>query len=261
MVRQRMSMEQQVQNLNLRASEALQKARKTAIMMAMRNRPQLTIDPLWEKLQSLGLSPEDLATPGGGAKSAQARATEERKRVSAEGSVAKRQKVEEDVAAECGVAEAVDPISDKSGTLDQLSLVSLRDTLLPGLGEATLSAPNLRSIKDREHASKSGLLRYLEFCTGLSGDFALVGKLRCMVQLQTFCKDRSVARGRRGIGLEVPCHWPTCGVYEILGDGYLADGGLEIRQRFCGETIKVAKDPLSQVGPSLPVWFVQGIRA
>ena len=92
MPRAKGSAEEIVANLNLRATEALHKARRATIIEAMKSRPQLVIDPLYEKLQSLGLPLETLGNvKDDGPKSRQAQAVEARKQARQDEQYVKRQ--------------------------------------------------------------------------------------------------------------------------------------------------------------------------
>lgn len=246
MPRAKIDMELQVRNLNLRATEALHKARKSQIMLAMKNHPHLVIDPLYEKLQSLGLSAEQLKAPAESAKSLQALAIDSRKKARTDDANAKKQQLEEEITNAGGLADAIDPLPDKADTLDQLSLLTIRDKLLPALGESSLSAANLRSMKDRDHASKAGLLRYLEFATGLPPDFSLSGQLKCCIKLGKFCRAMATPRGRRALALTLPAEWGCDGVYEIMGDSFDSDGAVHVRHRFTKEIMKVDKKDLPE---------------
>lgn len=241
MVRSKLTMEEQVQNLNLRATEALQKARRTSIVAAMRSRPHLVIDPLWEKLQSLGLTSEGSDGDGPArTQSLQAQAAAMRKKAKTEVEEVHQKQVGMAVESELGVAQPTEPIAAKTTRLDMLGVNVLRDRLLPAVEETILSPANLRAIKDKDHTSKIGLLRYLDFTCGLSADFELRGIYRCMLRLCELCRQRAVARGRRALTITLPANWPTDGIYEKVGDEVTEKGSVMVKQRFTGEVVEVS---------------------
>lgn len=145
MPRSKANPEAEVQNLNLRATEALQRAHKAKIELAMRCRPGLVIQPLWEKLTALGLSDEFLSTPAQEcAQSRQKAAVAERKSKAA---VERKTKIEDlkseiGINESSGVADPFEPIADKAETLEGLTVPQIRDRLLPALDGMVLSATN-----------------------------------------------------------------------------------------------------------------------
>ncbi len=107
MLRVKGSPEEVVQNLNLRATEALHKARKAVIIQAMKSRPHLVIDPLYEKLQALGSSQDDMDKTTEVAKSSQAQAADKRKLHQQQDASVKKQKLEQKGGQDGVLAEAM----------------------------------------------------------------------------------------------------------------------------------------------------------
>ena len=217
MPRSHLTADQQVENLHRRASEALTVARKRQLEIAMRNHPFI-VEQLYIKLQSLGMSAEELNKPSAQAKasmSVQAKACAERKVNAKREGRAKRESVVQHVmeAGSTGLAELVDPIPDKVRSFGGLGVMVLRDKFLPGLSDTVLSSPNIRAMKSSDHTSQAGLLRYAEFATGFPLDMELQGKLRCMNQLIALGVERMMERGNRIAALRLPASWPDDGLY------------------------------------------------
>ena len=140
--------------------------------MAMKSRPRLVIEPLWEKLTSLGYTPEELQTeeaPVG--LSRQALGYKKRKQEKAEMKGLSHEAFEDALRAEgvdvlAGVAHPFSPIGEKVGCLNDLKFTAIRDHLLPACNTSILSSANLKALTDSEAKSKAGLLKIYEFCTG-----------------------------------------------------------------------------------------------
>lgn len=232
----------EVQNLNLRATEALQRARQAKIVLAMRCRPSLVIDPLWEKLSSLGLSDEMLTTPAKeGAQSRQKAAVAERKTKAAHERTIKVEqlKMEIGVSEENGVAEAFEPIGDKVETLEGLTVTQIRDRLLPAIDDMILSGANFRALKDKHATSKANLIKYITFCTGYHSDYPLAGKHRCFLKLMESLLAAAAAHGGRSSLIRLPMDWPEDGIYVLVGEGFNGDGSVDVKHKFSGDTINV----------------------
>mmetsp|Transcript_163 Transcript_163/g.394 ORF Transcript_163/g.394 Transcript_163/m.394 type:complete len:126 (-) Transcript_163:235-612(-) len=95
----------------------------------MRCRPALVIDPLWEKLTSLGLSDETLSTPAAEcAQSKQKAAVAERKTKAEKDRTIKVEKLKSEIGIreQDGVVDLFEPISDKVETLEGLTVPQIR---------------------------------------------------------------------------------------------------------------------------------------
>ena len=230
---------EQVDNLYRRASEIKLTVVRKKAEMAMKNMPRC-IEPLWEKLQSMGITEESIQQKESLVLSRQAEAVEERKKRK------RQEKEEEESAAQnevhgdgeaVGVMVPLDPIPLKIPQLSDLTVGILRETLLCKLG-AHFSVGNLRSLKGAE-GSKEGLMRILEFSTALPPDFALKGSLRCYNRLGSVIAERGSKLGRRSALLSLPPDWQEQGIVYIKGYGEQA-GSLQVRHRYTDESITVA---------------------
>lgn len=252
MPRQKLGAQEMVDNLHRRASEALNTARRRQIEVCMRNQ-SFVIEHLWSKLQSLGLSSEEMAKPSARALSAQAAAVQQRKASTSAEKLAKVEKFQQEHEGDeehtPGVAEIVDLLPDKMANIGDLGIAVLRDKVLPFIEPTVLSSANIRSLKDGVHSSKPGLLKYLEFATGWRLDMAIVGKIRCVNQLKAAAKEQAVRRGRRCVSLRLPASWLEDGVYTIscYKEG-AEDGGAQvtIKHRFTLSEVKLGGNIVPQ---------------
>ena len=238
--------EEQINNLNRRASEAKLAARRKKLETVMKVRPSV-IDGLWEKLQSMGYEDSWLTTVEAGPKSFQALAVENRR---AKRSVDKVKR-EEEVKGEQpdsddggpdgsgGVALPVEPIPERARVLGDLTLAALRERVIGGLGYTNLSSANLRSLRDPDAMSKQGILRIIEFCAGKDSEYELKGKLRCYNRLTANFRELAEERGHRGLLLPLPPNWPDDGLATVVGVCPNDPSFIEICHRHTNEVIRV----------------------
>jgi len=197
-----------VTNLNRRATETANKAMKKHIELAIRNKPTI-IKPLYDKLISMGFGETDVHDKDESALSFQAQAVHRRK-----SSMAAKKETKDEESADL----IRDPISERYWRLSQMSVVLLRDRILPAIDDRALSAANLRCMSDPKDASvKETLLRLVELTTGLNPDFGLVGRYRCWVALTELLRERGSERCRRSREVPLPPQFPDDGLFEING--------------------------------------------
>lgn len=152
MGRTKCSEEEMIHNLNRRATEAKINAQRKKIEVVMKLRPS-TVEPLFEKLKSMGFDESWLSQRESGPRSFQAQAAESRRKRLATGEVKGEFQEElcddedndndEDTAAG---AMPHDPIP-KPTTLGNLTYAALRDKVLSRLGASNLSAASIKACK------------------------------------------------------------------------------------------------------------------
>eukprot|EP00971_Amphidinium_carterae_P156118 3095265-Amphidinium_carterae.1 len=72
----------------------------------------------------------------------------------------------------------------------------LRDRILPAIEPGSLSGPNMRRA-EKLCGGRRGLSKVLEFGTGLTDKFELVGQLRCVSKFIVLCQQLYGRRGAR----------------------------------------------------------------
>lgn len=245
MPRSKLSAEEQVDNLNRRASEALQCLRRRKLELLMKNRPSM-IEHLWEKARSLGVTDELINLAEEGPKqSVQAAAVQGRKQRKLEADAAKEEELVE-AGGDAGAVLLMDKVPPKAQKLEDLPITAFQTKLLPGLESSVLSAPNLRTMaKDPKFKGKETLLKMWCYLTGLPHDLALVGGLRCYTQLVSLGCERNETRGRRGTRMTLPPDFDgEDGLYFIVGPG-TKQGTIEVQHRFtnCVRVVPAADVP------------------
>jgi hypothetical protein len=211
MPRVKCSPDQEVANLNRRATETANKTMRRSIEIALRNKPSV-IKPLYDKMISLGVTDENLTEREDVPLSFAATAMVERQKSKQElmpGSVKT-----EDLAS-CDFM-IVDPLPERYWRLGSLSVPILLK-IVPKVEESTLSCANLRCMKCVETTTKDCLLKILDFSAGLTEDFAWVGRFRCVVAIGNLAVSRSIERGRRALDIPLPPFWPRDGIYFLMG--------------------------------------------
>lgn len=132
----------------------------------------------------------------------------------------------------------------------------LRDRILSSL-ETTLSTSNLRAMRCPEAPSKHGLLRILEFATGLPADTPLHNRVAftCYNRLAYVAQQMALARGRRALFLSLPPDWATAGLFEVRGMSATEPGAVEVAHRFSNSvaTIPASKVPAHQTEQDLVI--------
>lgn len=253
MVRARLSAEQEVDNLNRRASEARQALLRKKLEMAVKNKPEV-IEPLYEKLRSLGYDDEALKTKTAvAAPSRQKEAVESRKKRRVE----LKEEHDNDVTQCVQLEESdgapslpTDPVPTKIRTMAAFTVGLLQDRVLSKLG-ANMSSGNLRSLRGEE-GRKQALMQIVEFGTGYTAETRIEGRLRCFNKLAAEVQQRPIQRGRRSVLLCLPVDWDAQGLIEIVGYG-AKDGSVRVRHRYLGEeaTIDAANVPPHNKLPDL----------
>lgn len=233
-------------NLHRRASEALTAARRRQIEVAMKNHPNV-VDALWSKMQSLGMSAEELRKLAATALSAQAQAVKDRNAKASTDEQVKLEKLKDEVpaASATGVVDVVDPLADRVKLVGNLGVAALRDKLLPSINPAIMSSANIRAMRDPQQLSQTSLLRYLEFATGWPMDMELTGTLRCMNAISSVAIERAAGRGHRESSLTLPAEWDTDGIYNVEALDKLVEGAaglyqaVIVRHRFTGAEVAI----------------------
>ncbi|CAK0908641.1 unnamed protein product [Prorocentrum cordatum] len=232
---------EQVENLNVRATETKRLAQKREIMLAMKNRPSC-IDGLYEKYTSMGLNADVIKTPETQQKSLSQKAVEKRK---ADHDLQRSQSFETlkanalaDAAGSGDEDMEFDPFGENFEDLASLHVNELRDRVLPGIEPTHLSKANIRSMKDPEARSKSGLLKMITFATGLNTDFRLVGRFACRNRFVAYARKRSLERRRRVLSLSLPPSYSDEGLAAVAG---ASEDGVTVKNRYTSEMVTVPK--------------------
>ena len=187
----------------------------------------------------MGYKDEDLARPSAAPKSLQAQAVEQRKRrkVVADEAEEEGTNVSSDAQThgvmdddqDCGAVSQValkrDPIPTKCRTLQDISMAALRDKVVGKL-EASLSSHNLRAMRDPDAVPKVGLIRLLDFATGISPDLNLSLVSHCYTRPLNLCLRQSRLRGRRAALIQLPPDWANDGLARVCGKN--EDGDVEV---------------------------------
>lgn len=153
MGRKKVTAQQEIENLNRRATEAQQALRRAHIRTAMANRPSC-IDPLYEKLMSLGYTPEKIQVKEEAPASFQKQAVLDRRasqqapkdqetlKMELDGSVSDDEEFQD---------VPIEPLPAKVAVVSDFSGLQFRDRLLPAIERQAWSGANLRAIKDKEN--------------------------------------------------------------------------------------------------------------
>ena len=110
-----------------------------------------------------------------------------------------------------------DHMPDKYTDLASLS-VCLLQGLCAEMEPGALSMSNLRAMTVRGHrnATRTVLLRIIEFGTGLTPEHRVTGDMRVWQNLFAFLRERSFERSRRCRELLFPPKWEAMGLYKII---------------------------------------------
>jgi hypothetical protein len=210
--------------------------------MAMRNQPSC-IDPLYEKLRSMGFTDDKIANKDTSMPQSKLVASREfKKRRLATAKKEDEDKLKESLADETpGVSIPTDPVAASIATFGDIPVSKLRDKVVSAVG-THLSASNLRSLKGEE-GSKEGLLNLLEFATGKSRDFKLRGSLRCYNRLGLWVKEQAVLKGKRSLYVTLPPNWEDEGLLSKVGPGQ-AEGSLVLKHNYSGREVTIQKHEL-----------------
>lgn len=211
--------EEEVRNLNLRASESRMKIGRRKIEVAMANCPSC-IPHIVELLSNLGYDDEKIAKKEVMPESYQRTAARQRTNHE-ENTPNKSEPGDDDDAKSPGVQTVayIDPVPFTYWRVDSLSKSLLRDKIICYSDPQALSKPNLRATLDPQGTAKAKveLLRIWEFCTGLPAEFSLTGDYRDFAKVQEIGAARALARGRRALTMALPPDWSIVGVYTIVG--------------------------------------------
>lgn len=148
-----------------------------------------------------------------------------------------------------------DPVPTKYWVIESLS-IRLLQTRFNLLNKTYFSVGNLRKMQcsssGNDQASKDVLLDILEFVTGVSRKFRLVGKHRDFAHVDLLLSKGFVVRKNRMNTLSLPPTFGTDGIYEV--DRVVKGKFVEIRHRFLDNCVK--RIPLAKVGQMLDLILV-----
>ena len=112
----------------------------------------------------------------------------------------------------------------KYWSLEELSVKLLCEKMLEGVDPIVFSRANARSmiVRGNSDCSKQQLVRIVEFATGESGEFGLVGTMRVWDEVLRHLKACARARASRWSRLIMPVDWNMVGLYrKQIRDGHL----------------------------------------
>eukprot|EP00971_Amphidinium_carterae_P296074 5880998-Amphidinium_carterae.4 len=208
MPRSKLSASEQVVKRHQQAEEAAHKHKKKMVTMAVKHCPGC-VAGVWQQLQSMGYHERYIME-------------EAEKGDAVENATKKKDALVETEPPRDGTDfTPVEPVKGKARYMRDLDVSIIRDRLLPHVEPAALSAANMRKA-EKTYSGKRGLLRILEYATGISEGLELVGRLRCLSQLTGFLVERSKLRGSRAARFQVGPDWQQQGLYRIGAAG--ADG-------------------------------------
>ena len=201
MPRSKLTDSEQVVRRHQQAEEAAHKHQKKMLFLCVRHFPQC-VSSLWQQVLSLGYSETKIL-------SAQEKMEKECRDV--------KRKRDEEVKLEPAVGFVPkEPVKEKAHFIRDLDVVVIRDRLLPHIEAGALSSANMKKA-EKIYNGKQGLLRILEMATGIQEGMELVGRLRCLHELTTYCVQRAQERGHRCARFQVGGAWEDIGLYKIKG--------------------------------------------
>eukprot|EP00971_Amphidinium_carterae_P123849 2453115-Amphidinium_carterae.1 len=219
------TLEEEVAELNRRASESQEKLMMTKLQKALKVRPSMII-PCWEKVLALGYVEDDPVAEERGSvpvsKQKQARI--------------QRASSMKSEPAQPG-SEIGDPLNMNWSLMSHMTIPFLQSDLLPCLEPSVLSAANLRCHE--KSIGKPELMEIVEFLTGLA-DWQLKGPHRSKSAFLKFLQERYGSRGRRGGLLVLPPVWEQQGLYCIDA---VSDVECTVRNQYSGHCVAVALTP------------------
>ena len=207
--------------LQLRADELERRCQKRDIIAAMANHPRV-IGPLHSKLQSLEVPGNDYRTPDPNA--VLSRQAKHNSRMAKSGSFSSSGG---DGGTAAAAASSVNPndfpkqralVPLRARVLADFSMSMLRDQILPTLQPTVLSSRNLKATSSNELNSAAGLLRVLEFLTGLvPTEFELVLGMPTIADVGQHLKQHMQHRLERVLPLSqtLDMDWSQMGLLQI----------------------------------------------
>ena len=207
--------------LQLRADELERRTKKRQIVLAMQNHPRV-IGPLHSKLESLEIPNNDYATPD--TTTVLSRQAKHNARLAKSGSFSSSGG---DAPSSAAAGSSIDPkafpkqrslVPLRAKVLADLSLTILRDQILPTLQPTVLSSRNLKASTSNELTSAAGLLRVLEFLTGLvPTQFDLVLSMPTIADVGQHLKQHMQHRMERVLPLSqsLELDWSSMGLLVI----------------------------------------------
>eukprot|EP00971_Amphidinium_carterae_P310931 6179054-Amphidinium_carterae.1 len=213
------TLEEEVADLNRRASESQEKLMMTKLQKALKLRPSMIL-PCWEKVLALGYVEDDAV----GAESSGVPVSKQKQAKLQRGASMKGESV-----GQC--ADIPDPMNKNWTLLSHVTIPFIQTHLLPSLEPSALSAPNLRCHE--KHIGKAELLQIVEFLTGLA-DWELSGPHRSKSVFIKFLQERYAIRGRRGGLLVLPVAWEKQGLYVIDA---VSDEEVKVRSQYTDSSV------------------------
>eukprot|EP00971_Amphidinium_carterae_P349120 6490854-Amphidinium_carterae.1 len=241
MPRSTLTPEQQVVELNKRASEANQRIILKKVTLALKMRPDLAV-PCWEKLMSLGIPEQDLLDP---AKSTAAAETTSRQLQAMKAKKRERDPVSGPPPLDSSPARTVAPSDPWPASRLQVQLLTptvLKKQILCELAPGNWSLPNL----SKANLPKERLLELFEYATGLGPDFELRGDYRSIATTIMYFKAEHSKRKDRANALVLPVSWARSGLYKVEGITQEPADGLIIDAAFLGRKILLPMDLVPQ---------------
>ena len=243
--------------LQLRADELERRVQKRDIVAAMANHPRV-IGPLHSKLQSLEVAGGDFRTPDPNA--VLSRQAKHNTRLGKSGSFSSSGG-DGPTAAEGSSSSKEFPkqrslVPLRAKVLADLSMSILRDQILPTLQPTVLSSRNLKATSSNELSSAGGLLRVLEFLTGLvPSQFDLVLSMPTIADVGQHLKQHMQHRLDRVLPLSqsLELDWSTMGLLVITEQ---SSTQVSLLHRYSGERHTVTLTaPISSPATVINNWF------
>eukprot|EP00971_Amphidinium_carterae_P085536 1692501-Amphidinium_carterae.1 len=236
MPRSTLSTEEQVSELNKRASEANQRIIHRKVTLCLKQRPDLAV-PCREKLMSLGIPEKDLLDPAksttlhDGTCSKQLKAMMSKKRKPAPAT-------DEQIGSPARAQPVTDPWPAGRHQVQLLTPTLLKRHILSALAPGAWFVPNLQ----KANLSKEKMLELFEFATGLGADFELKGDYTSIGTCVKHFTDAHAQRQQRGVHLVLPVSWPASGLYNVEGMTEHPASGLVIAAQFMDKKILLPFD-------------------
>ena len=202
--------------LQLRADEVERNQKRKELFLAIKNWPRVIL-PLHGKLQSLGVPMDKLHEVDPNA--VLSKQAQHNVRMARQGSSGSLAGSSSDPAPENAGDGRVVQVPQRARLLCELSTSLIRDHLLAKLQPSILSSRNLKSIVTGELSTQQGLLRLLEFVTGINPNtFDITSEMRTMPSLVARLKVHMAARCDRMLPLasSLEVDWTAIGLIKVV---------------------------------------------
>ncbi|CAK9031185.1 Uncharacterized protein SCF082_LOCUS19540 [Durusdinium trenchii] len=224
MPRSKLSAEEQLAELNRRASETAQAIHVKNVQLVLKNHPQLA-GALWEKATSLMEPALLLAAPAVDASAGMIRSRQLKGKEVASG-VRKMKKAQQASEAVPEGFSADQCFAGNVKTVGDIQIPVLKREVLPRISAVGLSAANVGAVERK--LSKGDIGKIIEFATGVSPDFELVGSHRVKALFGDYLSHEHEVRGGRANQLVLPPDWASAGCYEL---GAESEEGLVVKEK------------------------------